>query len=375
MKELNNAIKGKTAFQEWEVPFEPHESWTENIKRLWKAFRDLKQAKQKKIDDIITEDAEQETLYDQPRVDNKIVRVSGTFTVEAIPPPVVQLESAIEELPNSLEAFNPDEIALSDDNHIPYLISLLEKDGITFPDNKKIKFDSLNARSGGVIHAEGMSENKKFALSFGPLHGAVSTFQVIEGIRQAYMGGFDDVIFCGFAFDPEAQATISDNPNPKIKAHASHIRPDIIMTDSKGDSLLKTTANSQLFTVFGEPDIEIKESGRGKEKEYIIKLLGVDVYDPVDGTVHSENAGHVAAWLIDTNYNGQTFWIKQAFFPDKSAWDKIERALKGTLDREQFDKLTGDESLSFKAGEYKQAAVKVIDQRGNEVMKVLRLDK
>jgi adenine-specific DNA-methyltransferase len=251
----------------------------------------------------------------------------------------------------------------------------LEKDGVTFPDNKRIRFDSLNTRSGGVIHAEGISEDKKFALSFGPLHGAISTVQVIEGLRESYMGGFDEVIFCGFAFDPEAQATISENPNPRIKAHASHIRPDIIMTDAKGDSLLKTTASSQLFTVFGEPDIEIEEIGKGKDKEYLIRLLGVDVYDPVDGTVHSENAGRVAAWFVDTDYNGQTFWIRQAFFPNKSAWNKIEKALKGTLDKEQFDKLTGQESLSFKSGEYKRAAVKVIDQRGNEVMKVVRLDK
>ncbi len=373
LKELNKALKA--SFQEWEVPFEPDDEWSEKVKRLWKEFRDLKQAKQKKIDKIIAEDADQETLYDQPKVDNKTVRIAGTFSVEAIPPPVVQAKSEIEEPKEDLEAFDPEDTAITEDNHIPYLISLLGKDGITFPDNRKIKLDSLTARSGGIIHAEGIAEDRKYALSFGPLHGPVSIIQVMDGLREAHTGGYDEIIFCGFAFDPESQAAIRENPHPKVKAHASHIRPDILLTDSKGDSLLKTTAGSQLFTVFGEPDIEIEEAGKGKNKEYTIQLLGVDVYDPISGTVNSENAGRVAAWFIDTDYNGQTFCITQAFFPNKSAWKKIEKALKGTLDKEQFDKLTGQESLPFKQGKYKKAAVKVIDQRGNEVMKVIRLNK
>ena len=184
------------------------------------------------------------------------------------------------------------------------------------------------------------------------------------------MGGYDDIIFCGFAFDPEAHATIQENPHPRVKAHASHIRPDILLTDPEGGSLLKTTASSQLFSVFGEPDIQLSE----KNGKFIIKLLGVDVYDPIDGVVHSENANKVAAWFIDTDYDGQTFCIVQAFFPDKSAWKKIERALSGTLDQDRFDMLTGHVSLPFKAGTHKKAAVKVIDPRGNEVMKVVKLE-
>ena len=221
----------------------------------------------------------------------------------------------------------------------------------------------------GVLHAEGEAEGKRFAVSFGPLHGPVTAWQVEGGLREAYMGGYDDIIFCGFAFDPEAQASIAANPHPKVKAHASHIRPDVILKDSEGGDLLKTTATSQLFTVFGEPDVELTR----KDDEYILKLLGVDVYDPLTGSVHSENADKIAAWFIDTDYDSRTFCIVQAFFPDKSAWKKLERALKGTLDEERFEMLTGQESLPFEAGNHKKAAVKVIDQRGNEVMKVVEL--
>jgi len=105
----------------------------------------------------------------------------------------------------------------------------------------------------------------------------------------------------------------------------------------------------------------------------VIVLHGVDVYDPINGSTHSENADKIAAWFIDTDYNGRTFCIVQAFFPDKSAWKKLEKALKGSLNDNIFDFLTGKESIPFSEGKYRKAAVKVIDQRGNEVMKVLDL--
>ena len=366
LAEFNKAVG--TDLKEWQVPFEPDKKWPQATQKQFSEFRRLKREKQQKIDAIIAEDAPQETLYDQPAIDSKTTRVSGPFTVEAIPPPVVEAESPISGAPEELDSFETS-TGLSEGNHIPSLIDLLQKDGVTFPGNRRMKFDVLTARTGGVLHAEGEAEGRRVAVSFGPLHGPVSIIQVQDALREAYLGGYDDVIFCGFAFDPEAHATIRENPHPKIKAHASHIRPDILLTDSEGKSLLKTTASSQLFTVFGEPDIELIK----KEQSYTIQLHGVDIYDPVDGVVHSENANRVAAWFVDTDYDGQTFCIVQAFFPDKSAWKKIERALKGTLAEERFELLTGQVSLPFKAGEHKRAAVKVIDPRGNEVMKVIRL--
>ncbi|MBW1699937.1 MAG: site-specific DNA-methyltransferase [Deltaproteobacteria bacterium] len=368
LKRLNQSAG--TSFKEWEVPFEPNKKWSRKAKKHFEGFWRLKREKQEAIDKIIAEDAPQETLYDQPEIDRKIVRVSGPFTVEAIPPPVYEVETPVGGEPESIGTGDTTEAPPSAENHIPTLISLLQKDGVTFPDNKKLNFDILTARTGGVLHAEGEAENKRFAISFGPLHGPVSVMQVEDGLREAYMGGYDEIIFCGFAFDPEAQAAISANPHPKVKAHASHIRPDVILKDSEGGDLLKTTASSQLFTVFGEPDIElIKECD-----EYSIKLLGVDVYDPISGVVNSEKADRVAAWFVDTDYDKRTFCIVQAFFPNKSDWKKLERALKGILDETRFEMLTGHVSLPFRAGKYKRAAVKVIDQRGNEVMKVVDLE-
>jgi adenine-specific DNA-methyltransferase len=368
LKRLNQSAN--TSFREWEVPFESDKKWSDKSRKIFEEFRRLKREKQAAIDKIIAEDAPQETLYDQPEIDRKIVRVSGPFTVEAIPPPVYEVETPIGGEPESIETGDAIETQPTHENHIPTLITLLQKDGVTFPDNKKLNFDVLTARTGGVLHAEGETENKRFAISFGPLHGPVSLMQVEDGLREAYKGGYDEIIFCGFAFDPEAQAAIGANPHPKIKAHVSHIRPDVILKDAEGGDLLKTTASSQLFTVFGEPDIELIKEG----DEYSIKLLGVDVYDPINGVVNSENADRVASWFVDTDYNNRTFCIVQAFFPNKSDWKRLERALKGVLDETRFEMLTGHTCLPFRAGKHKRAAVKVIDQRGNEVMKVVDLE-
>lgn len=165
-----------------------------------------------------------------------------------------------------------------------------------------------------------------FQGSFDPQHGAVSVQQVEQGLREAYLGGFDAVVFCGFAFEAPAQAAIEANVHPHVKAFLAHIRPDVIMTDVTGQSLLKTTASSQLFTVFGELDVTLTaltlspspDVGRG-EREFTVELHGVDVYDPLTGDVHSAHAGQIAAWFLDTDYDGRTFAICQAFFPNTCA--------------------------------------------------------
>ncbi len=379
---------------EWEIPVEAPDDWPQKAKDRHAEYWRLRREKQQRIDTIIAEDAPQETLYDRPQVERNVVRVSGPFTVEAIPPasaalmPETPIGGEPAPTPGPCEASlkrsergSPD-IRGGEAAHIPLLIDLLRQDGVTFPANKRMTFASLTARSGGVLHAEGTpangeSEIKRVAVSFGPQHGAVSVQQVEQGLREAYLGGFDALVFCGFAFEAPAQAAIEANIHPHVKAFLAHIRPDVIMTNAAGGSLLKTTASSQLFTVFGEPDVTLssplRAGGTEGGREFTVELRGVDVYDPLTGEVHSAHAGQIAAWFLDTDYDGRTFAICQAFFPNKSAWRKLERALKGTLDKERFEQLTGRVSLPFKAGKHDRVAVKVIDQRGNEVMRVLGL--
>jgi adenine-specific DNA-methyltransferase len=103
---------------------------------------------------------------------------------------------------------------------------------------------------------------------------------------------------------------------------------------------------------------------------YTVEMEGVDVYDPVNNTVVDTGAAKVAAWFVDGDYDGRTFCITQAFFPDRSAWEKLSKALAGVVDPERFELFSGTVSLPFPAGKHKSAAVKVIDPRGNEVMRV-----
>ena len=138
------------------------------------------------------------------------------------------------------------------------------------------------------------------------------------------------------------------------------------------EGLLKDQPGSQLFTVFGQPRTILEKPD--KYGEYKVVLEGVDIYDPVNNVVIPTGADKVAAWFIDTDYDGHTFCITQAFFPDRSSWEKLEKALKGVIDEEAFEALSGTESLSFPAGKYKCVAVKVIDPRGNEVMRIHKLE-
>ena len=188
---------------------------------------------------------------------------------------------------------------------------------------------------------------------------------VEDCIRAANRKGYDDLVFAGFSFDGAAQAVIQDDPNPNLRCHLAHIRPDVNM-----GSLLKDTPSSQLFTVFGLPRVTVD---RTKQGEYVATMEGVDIYDPVANVLRPTGAGKVAAWFLDADYDGHTFCITQAFFPDDKAWDKLSKALAGVVDGERFAAFGGTVSLPFPAGKHQRAAVKVIDPRGNEVMRVVDL--
>ncbi len=136
--------------------------------------------------------------------------------------------------------------------------------------------------------------------------------------------------------------------------------------------LLKTTPGSQIFTVFGMP--RTKLLGPDQDGLFRIEKEGVDIYNPVENTLLPTGAEKMAARFVGSDYDGRTFCVMQAFFPDKRAWKKLSRALKGVVDEAAFAALSGTVSLPFSAGQHRRAAVKVIDPRGNEVMAVHRLD-
>src|SRR5439155_22587780 len=189
---------------------------------------------------------------------------------------------------------------------------------------------------------------------------------VEEAIREAKQ--YRDLVIAGFSFDAEAFAVVEEQGHPRLRVHLAQIRPDLNRAMA---GLLKDTPDSQLFSVFGQPAISLREQTEG----WICELNGVCIYDPIENQVLSASADKVAAWFLDSDFDGRCVCITQAFFPDQDAWDKIANALKSRADEEAFAKLAGTESIPFEAGKHRRIAVKVIDPRGNEVMAIRDLGK
>jgi len=365
-------------WREWEVPFDADDEWPAGLRDALAAYRAAWRAKMDEVNAAIAANAEQEELVDQPEIVPGVVRVSGPFTVEAVMPAVEPLdagESPIDGDHDDLETFSDGAAAggaepANADAYLDRILRYLRSDGVRFPNNNVAAFARLDPLGDEWLHAGGEwnggnGHERRVAVSFGPPHGPVTATQVENALFVASRRGYDDLVFAGFSFDGAAQAAIQDDPNPRVRAHLAHIRPDVQM-----EGLLKETPGSQIFTVFGTPRTELRPNADGT---YTVEMQGVDIYDPVQNTLHPTGADKVAAWFVDGDYDGQTFCVTQAFFPDRSAWEKIARALKGRVDDGAFDAFAGTTSLPFPAGQHRRVAVKVIDPRGNEVLRVHRL--
>ena len=378
------SIPPEAAWREWEVPFDTDPDWPQALQAAVKGFREAWRAKMDEVNAAIAASAEQEELVDQPIVIKGVTRVTGPFTVESVRPPEISADPAKPDAADgspiggapagNLPTFEPEE-ERNLSAHVDRMLSLLKQDGITFLGNKHISLTRLDRADHPMIHGEGeytpegATEARKVAIVIGPEHGAVPLFFVEEAMRISYKRGYDDLVIAGFSFDAFAQECIQTNnedKNSKLAMHMAQIRPDVTMKDL----LKKTNKVEQIFTVFGQPRSRVESVVGG---EFCATLEGVDIYDPVANQIVSSGVEKVAAWFIDTDYDGKVFCVCQAFFPDKSAWEKLQRALKATIAEEEWTKLTDKVSLPFKKGKTGLVAVKVIDPRGNEVMRIHRL--
>ncbi len=387
-----------SGWQEWEVPYDSDPAWPEPLRAALAAYRAAWRAKMDEVDGTIAAAADQEELVDKPKIVRNVPRVAGPFTVESVRPKEESLvldgeppveESAIEGFDGELETFAADAAppaagalaTLSGEAHIRQMLDLLRADGVRHLGNRQVRLLSLQEKRHAVLHADGEwaatagGDPRRVAVVIGPRYGNLPTTVVEEAIRAGNRQGYDDLLFAAFGFDDAAQAAI-DAANEEagdggLQVHAATIRPDVLI-GAEGESLLKTTANSQLFTIQGRPRTRIEAAtGPGVEAGEVVAVLeGVDIYNPVANTVEEVGATGIAAWFLDSDYDGRTFCICQAFFPDSKAWDKIRKDLKDAIDDEAFAAFSGNRSLPFRAGQHGRCAIKVIDPRGNEVMRV-----
>ncbi|MGA2940370.1 MAG: hypothetical protein ABSF52_25220 [Syntrophobacteraceae bacterium] len=195
---------------------------------------------------------------------------------------------------------------------------------------------------------------------------------VYEAAREAHGKDYTHLYVIGFAIQPNARKLV-DECEAVMGIGATYVQatPDLIMGD-----LLKNMRSSQIFSVCGLPEIRLKQvqpEDKSDTLRYQAELLGLDVFDPVTMDTMHLKGEDVPAWFLDTDYNGLCFHVCQAFFPRTGAWDNLKKALKGLYEEAVWDHLAGTVSTPFEAGELCQIAVKVIDDRGNELMVVKSL--
>jgi adenine-specific DNA-methyltransferase len=395
-------------WEEWQVPFDTDPDWSQGLQDALTDYRVAWRAKMDEVNKCIESNAAQEELVDQPEVVRGVTRVSGPFTVESIRPLENSMKGKVEDspiggAPEELETFGDREVQGEADyteadvtstnatSHIDRMLSLLRSDGLTFPGNKHVSFEGdLHPIDSEFLYAEASyvpsegAEPRSVGIVIGPEHGAVTAFQANSAIFQAIGRKYDELVFAGFAFDSGAQDKIqeaNDSDASGLTVHLCLIRPDVLTEGLKRNEKAKSKtaqASQQIFTVFGQPRTRLEDADDG---EVIVHMEGVDVYDPVKNELIDTKANKVAAWFLDTNYDGKTFCICQAFFPDKDAWGKLAKALQednsddGSRFAEVLSSMSGQSSLPFRPGKYKRVAVKVIDPRGNEVLRVHELNR
>jgi len=219
----------------------------------------------------------------------------------------------------------------------------------------------MAAATGEYTDANGKS--RRVAVSIGPEHGTVGPQQVKEAAKEAVRGvGFDVLVVCGFAFDPHVAEEAKRYG--KLTVLPAKMNPDLAM----GDELLKKTGAGNLFMVFGEPDVEIEKQKNG---QIIAESKGVDVYDPTTGQIRSASTDDIACWFIDTDYNGESFFVRHAYFTGADEpYDKLKRALRADINEEAWQSLYSTVSRPFDKPRSGKIAVKVINHFGDEMLKV-----
>jgi len=315
------------------------------------------------IDAAIRRHAETETLFDQPYEDKNRIRVSGPFTVESLSPD--RIVSTDEERPAS-EMVGQKHPGRAD--FATMILDNLRKSGVqnTFK-NERLKFDRLESHAGAWIHATGDYTNgdgktRRVAVTIGPEYGTVTPQQVKEAAKEAVSGiGFDILIVCGFAFDPHVSEEVKRYG--KLTVLPARMNPDLLIGDT-----VKNTGAGNLFMIFGEPDIAITRDADGK---VVVEVKGVDVYDPTTGQIRSSSTDDIACWFIDTDYNGECFFVRHAYFLGADdPYGKLKRALRADIDEAQWATLYSTKSYPFEPPSSGKIAVKVINHYGDEVLKV-----
>ena len=361
---LNKSLR--TGWQEWEIPRDAVDKWPAKTRELHAAWWEARIARQKAIDASIAAKAEFEYLYDKPYEDRKRVRVAGPFTVESLSPHRVLAMGEDDSLAGYGEPKSEYE-AKTDFSTV--ILDHLKTSGVQQAHKEdRIVFVALTGWPGEYICAEGRylegegssARERRAGIFIGPEFGTVSRPDLVAAAREAADAGFDVLIACAFNFDAHSAEFEKLGKVPVLKAR---MNPDLHMAGE-----LKNTGAGNLFVVFGEPDIQIEPANAGQVQ---VRVKGVDVFRPQTGEIESGGTDTIALWMIDTDYNEESFFVRHAYFLGANdPYKALKTTLKAEIDEEAWSSLNREVSRPFAKPKSGRIAVKVINHLGDEVMKV-----
>ena len=329
-------------------------------------------------------------LYDQPAPDRAKARVTGPFTVEAVPAPTVKPLDDIEES----EAWPADTSVARTGPTVrqgDWRDELL-KTGIRGKAGQRISFTRLEPLPGTRwLHAAGETrpddagadvrepatarDSSPLVVSFGQDHAPLEQRQVARAIEEAQslVPKPKIIVFAAFQFDPEAAKDIDETHWPGVALLKAQMNADLLTDDLK-----KKRASNESFWLIGQPDVEIVRIAEEKDEEtFRIYVRGFDYYNTKTGNVESGGADRIALWMLDPDYDGRSLFPRQVFFPMagvKDGWAKLAHNLKAEIDESRIKAYRGTMSLPFAPGEHRRAAIKIVDDRGIESLKIVELE-
>ena len=356
--------------EEWEVPVDAPSDWSELALGLHDKFLHARRHMQELMDQSIAAHADQEVLYDQPSIAKNRLRITGPFTVEAVPFPSVK---ALDEASGPEEADTSIARTGESGRQHQWRDELL-KAGIRGKGGQLLKFADLEALPSDSdirnLHAVGhLDSGERVVVSFGPEHAALEQRQVANAFNEA--GNLFPlpkmVVFCAFTFDPEAAKDIDCMKG--ITALKAQMNTDLLTEDLK-----KAKSSNQSFWLMGQPEVEVRTL---KDGRYEVEVHGFDYFDTVKGELVSGGKSKIAMWSLDTDYDERSVFPRQVFFPmagKGEGWEKLKKNIRAELDESKLDKFHGTVSLPFEAGDNRKIAVKIVDDRGIESLKVISLN-
>jgi adenine-specific DNA-methyltransferase len=310
------------------------------------------------VEKVMARSAETEPLYDTPYADPKVVRVAGPFTVESLSPHLVLADGPEDRDGHVLAP------VVDSARFIDMVLDNLRKAGVQNQvKEQRLKFEALDRFPGRAIQADGKYDeggaSKRAAVAIGPEYGTVGKELVREAAKEA-ADWADLLIVCGYAFDARAEDMSAIGRLPVVYAR---MNADLLLGDQ-----LKKTGSGNLFTVFGQPDVEIRTLDDGQLQ---VDIRGIDVYDPTAGEIRSDAPDMIASWFIDTDYNGESFFVRHAYFcSGDRPYERLSKTLRADIDPDTWESLYSATSRPFPRPDSGKIAVKVINHYGDEILKV-----